>query len=205
MNPVRDAYDSVAVQYAEFVDGSLEAAPLERAMLAAFAELVRDAGTVADVGCGPGYVTAHLQALGVSAFGVDLAPAMVELARAAHPGLRFEVGSMTALDIEDGTLGGVLARYSTIHTAPEQVPAVFAEFARVLAPGGHLLICFQACDQGVESFDHTVTLAYRWSPDRIAELLREAGIAEVARLVIAADQDPRRGFPQAHLLAAVSV
>ena len=52
---------------------------------------------MADLGCGPGHLSAHLSSLGLAAFGVDLSPAMIELARAAHPELRFEVGSMDAL------------------------------------------------------------------------------------------------------------
>jgi SAM-dependent methyltransferase len=203
LSVTRVAYDTIAGQYAEFIDGTLAEQPLDRAMLAAFADLVRaaDVGPVADLGCGPGHVTAHLHALGLTAFGVDLSPEMIALARQAHPGLRFETGSMTALDLADGTLGGVLARYSIIHTPPERVPEVFAECRRVLAPGGYLLLSFQAGEPVAEAFDHTVTLAYRWSPDRVAELLREAGLNEVARLVIAGGEDNRRGFPQAHILA----
>ena len=203
LSVTRVAYDTVAGQYAEFIDGMLAEQPLDRAMLAAFADLVRaaDVGPVADLGCGPGHVTAHLHALGLTAFGVDLSPEMIALARQAHPGLRFETGSMTALDLADGTLGGVLARYSIIHLPPERVPEVFAECRRVLAPGGYLLLSFQAGGPVAEAFDHTVTLAYRWSPDRVAELLREAGLNEVARLVIAGSEDTRRGFPQAHILA----
>jgi SAM-dependent methyltransferase len=149
-------------------------------------------------------VTAHLHSLGLTAFGIDLSAEMITLARQAHPGLRFEQGSMAALDLADGALGGVLARYSIIHTPPERLPAAFAEFHRVLAPGGHLLLAFQAGDElpGLaEAFDHTVALAYRWSPDRVAGLLRETGLTEVARVVIAASEDSRRGFQQAHLLA----
>ncbi|MGW4848298.1 class I SAM-dependent methyltransferase [Nocardia brasiliensis] len=56
-------------------------------------------GPVADVGCGPGEVTAHLHELGVDAFGIDLSPAMIDVARRDHPGLRFEVGSMTELNL----------------------------------------------------------------------------------------------------------
>ncbi|WP_435827740.1 class I SAM-dependent methyltransferase [Nonomuraea dietziae] len=41
------------------------------------------------MGCGPGRVTAHLVELGVSSFGIDLSPAMIELARRAYPDLRF--------------------------------------------------------------------------------------------------------------------
>ena len=118
LSVTRVAYDTVAGRYAEFVDGMLAEQPLDRAMLAAFADLVRaaDVGPVADLGCGPGHVTAHLHALGLTAFGVDLSPEMIALARQAHPGLRFETGSMTTLDLADGTLGGVLARYSIIHS-----------------------------------------------------------------------------------------
>ena len=52
-------------------------------------------GPVADVGCGPGHVTAHLRDSGLDAFGIDLSPVMIDVARREHPGLRFEVGSMT--------------------------------------------------------------------------------------------------------------
>ncbi len=49
----------------------------------------------ADIGCGAGQVTAHLHKLGVDA----LSPGMIATARRDHPGLRFEVGSMTELDL----------------------------------------------------------------------------------------------------------
>ncbi|MGW1761851.1 hypothetical protein [Streptomyces mirabilis] len=41
---------------------------------------------------------------------------MVAVARRSHPHLRFEVGTMTDLDIEDASLAGALAWYSTVHT-----------------------------------------------------------------------------------------
>ena len=102
------------------------------------AELVRAGGNgpVADVGCGPGWVTAILARLGLDAFGVDLSPRTIALARRTHPHLRFEVGSMLALDLADGSLGGLLACYSIIHVPWELRPKLFAEFHRVLAPGG---------------------------------------------------------------------
>jgi SAM-dependent methyltransferase len=195
------AYDAVASLYAELFSNMLDTRPLERALLAAFAELVQahNAGPVADIGCGPGHVTAHLHGLGPTTFGIDLSPAMIALAREAHPDLRFDVGTMSALDVADGVLGGILALYSIIHTDPRQLPAVFTEFQRVLAPGGHLLLGFFAGDDPVpQEFDHKVTLAYRWSPDSLAELLRRAGFVEVARLL----REPHEGerFQQAHLL-----
>ncbi|MGP4046061.1 class I SAM-dependent methyltransferase [Streptomyces sp. 2A115] len=205
LRTTRTGYDSVAVRYAELFADGLEDYPLDRAMLTAFAELVRadGGGPVADVGCGPGHVTALLRSLGLNASGIDLSTEMVALARKAHPDLRFEAGSMSALDVADGALGGLLARYSIIHTPPERLPELLAEFHRVLAPGGHLLLAFMAHDQPsapAESFDHKVALAYRWSPDRVAELLQETGLVETARL-LRAPKENERGFPQAHLLA----
>jgi SAM-dependent methyltransferase len=195
------AYDAVATLYAELFSNALDTRPLERALLAAFAELTltRNAGPVADIGCGPGHVTAHMHALGPTTFGIDLSSEMIALARRAHPDLRFDEGSMTALDLADGVLGGILALYSVIHMPPHQLPAVFAEFHRVLAPGGHLLLgFFGGDDPSPQPFDHKVTLAYRWSPDSLADLLSQAGFVEVARLI----REPYEGerFHQAHLL-----
>jgi SAM-dependent methyltransferase len=204
LSTTRTAYDAVAGRYAELFDNYLADLPLDRALIAAFAELVRAAGAgpVADLGCGPGYVTAHLHSLGLNAFGVDLSPTMIELARQAHPDLRFEVGSMTELDAGDATLAGILAWYSVIHTPPEELPAILAEFHRALAPGGHLLLAFFQADDdpGVltQPFDHKVTLAYRWSLDGLGELLHKAGFTESARLRREPNEDER--FPRGHLL-----
>lgn len=74
---------------------------------------------------------------------------MVAVARRDHPYLRFDVGSMTGLDLPDGALGGVLAWYSLIHTPPPQLPAVITELARVLRLGGLLLTAFQVGDERV--------------------------------------------------------
>ena len=201
LHDTKAAYDAVAALYAELFSNVLETLPMERALLAAFAELVQahNAGPVADIGCGPGHVTAYLHALGPTTFGIDLSSAMVALARRAHPDLRFDEGSMTALDLADGMLGGILAFYSIIHTQPQRLPAVFCEFHRVLAPGGHLLLGFFAGDDPLpQEFDHKVTLAYRWSPDSLVELLRQNGFVEVARLLREPHEDER--FQQVSLL-----
>ncbi|WP_410587108.1 class I SAM-dependent DNA methyltransferase [Amycolatopsis sp. lyj-23] len=177
------AYDAIAVKYAEFVAGAWDKHPLERAVWAAFADSVRGRGPVADLGCGPGHLTAHLRSLGLDSFGVDLSPVMVSLARAAHPDLRFEVGSMAALDMPDASLAGILSWYSLIHTPPAEIPGCFAEFARTSASGGHVLLgCFESGGGPLVPFDHKVTTAYSWPLDELAGLAAAAGFTEVGRV-----------------------
>ncbi|GAA3693731.1 class I SAM-dependent methyltransferase [Nonomuraea antimicrobica] len=204
--PLAAAYDAVAARYAECIPGRYHETPLHHAMIPAFAAMVLagGGGPVADAGCGPGHVTAHLSALGVDAFGVDVSPEMVARARADHPGLRFEVGLMGALDVPAAALAGVVANHSIIHTPPELLPETFAEFGRVLASGGLLLLGFPGYEgpEGLaEPFDHMAYPAHRYALDGVAGLLLEAGFAEVARLVVAPGEDARRGFPTAYLLA----
>jgi SAM-dependent methyltransferase len=192
---VRESYDTVAADYARRVPEPTELDPVSRTMLAAFAELTASLGPVADLGCGPGKVTAHLAALGVPVFGVDVSPKMIELARAAYPELRFTVGSMTALDIADGELGGILAYYSTHHTPPQWLPTVFAEFHRTLAPGGRLMLAGHVGDgehlRPTRAYgDHPVSYeSHLLPPERIAELLARAGLVVTTRVV----QEPEGG------------
>ncbi|MFD9719596.1 class I SAM-dependent methyltransferase [Streptomyces sp. NPDC059076] len=201
LSTTADAYDAIAVVYADFVRNALDDFPLDRAVLAAFAELAREGATgpVAELGCGPGWMTAHLRDLGLDAFGIDLSPVMIDLARKAYPDLRFEIGSMHALDLPDGELGAIVSWYSIIHTPPRIVPSIFAEFRRVLAPDGHLLLGFFESDgEPVTEFDHRVTAAYRWPIDDLAELAGAAGFVEVGRMLRGPHQDER--FRRGHLL-----
>ncbi|MFD5149004.1 class I SAM-dependent methyltransferase [Streptomyces sp. NPDC058401] len=199
----KTAYDGIVELYASLFADRLETQPFARAMISTFAELVRETGIprAADVGCGPGHLTAMLHELGLDAFGLDLSPAMVDHARRAHPALRFDEARMEALPVEDASLGGVLAHYSMIHTPPGELPALLTEQVRVLAPGGLLMVSLFATDRHEEPvrFDHKVTPAYSWPVDRFAALMSGAGLVPFARLVH--DPATERGFLDAHLLA----
>ncbi|MFE4952453.1 class I SAM-dependent methyltransferase [Leifsonia sp. NPDC056665] len=188
----RVAYDLVAEDYAALLEGELEKLPIERAMLTAFAEQVAadGGGAVADIGCGPGRVSGFLAGIGVDVRGVDLSPGMIEVARRDHPGIPFEVASMARLPYRDGELAGALAWYSIIHIPQEEQDAVCAEFARVVRPGGRLLLGFQVSEQGDEdvvhlrqAYGHELELrTRRQSPVRVKQRLAEAGFTVRAEL-----------------------
>ncbi|MGW0756425.1 class I SAM-dependent methyltransferase [Streptomyces sp. NPDC002814] len=202
LTATRTFYDAIAEDYAGLFRTEL-AKPLDRAVFAGFAELVGAGGRVADLGCGPGRVTAHLASLGLSVFGLDLSESMLAIARRENPGLRFEQGSMLELDLPDGSLAGAVSWYSSIHTPVNELPSLFAEFRRVLAPGGHLLIAFQIGDEPrrhERPWGHEVTLDFqRRRPDQIDGLLRAAGFAPVMRMV--REPAPNETTQQASLIA----
>jgi SAM-dependent methyltransferase len=200
----RTSYDTVAVSYADQLRDALDGYPHLRASLALFADLVRAAGggPVADIGCGPGYITAHLCGLGLDTFGVDLSPTMVDVARREHPHLRFEVGSMTDLDLADASVAGLLAFWSLIHVPDEAVPGVFAHFRRVLRPGGPLLLGFHEGDvsrlktEGYGGHPMKVYI-HRRSLARVSAWLRDAGFAIEAQTLL----DPDEKVPGAVIFA----
>ncbi|PWR10511.1 SAM-dependent methyltransferase [Micromonospora acroterricola] len=197
----RSSYDTVAASYADLVRGLLADTPYERATLSLFADFVRAAGggPVADVGCGTGRITAHLAGLGVDAFGIDLSPGMIEVARRDHPGLRFEVGSMTDLDLAEGSVAGLVAWYSLIHIPDHQVAPVLAHFRRVLRPGGPLLLSFHVGNetrlktQGYGGHPMKVHV-HRRQPAQVAAWLRESGFTVEAQMTLASAESALGGI-----------
>lgn len=207
MDRTRRDYDEVAELYDELVRrGDVVTDALSTAMINAFVDLVRatgSVGAVVDAGCGPGQWTDHLDRAGIRAYGIDLSPAMIAIARRYRPDLRYEVGSMLHLDAGNESIAGILAHFSLIHTPPDLLPRVLSEFTRVLQPGGPLLIGVQITDAAVADgwvpYDHRASPAYRWTLDALADLLREHDLAELGRMRIV---PPAPGKPPAGYLLA---
>ena len=137
---LRASYDHVAEKYAATFLDELNRKPFDRELLDAYADRLRGQGLVLEVGCGPGHIGRYLHDRGVEVAGVDLSPEMVAVARRLNPDMRFEVGDMAALDIEDASLAGIIAFYSVIHIPRDDVPGVLREFRRVLRAGGEFVI-----------------------------------------------------------------
>ena len=196
LSDTRSSYNTDASGYAEQVRGLLDGRPDLRASLALFAELVASAGggPVADVGCGPGHVTGHLHDAGVDVFGIDLSAEMIAIARRDYPDLRFEVGTMTDLDLADDSVIGIVAFWSVIHVPDHAIPGVFEQFRRVLRPQGLLLVGFHVGDgtrhtsKGYTGRPINVD-SHRRRPSKIMAWLRDAGFTIEAELVIGPDED----------------
>jgi ubiquinone/menaquinone biosynthesis C-methylase UbiE len=105
-----------------FVDDLLDAARVRAGM------------HVLDVACGPGLVAAAAIERGALPLGLDFSSAMIELARADHPGIRFEEGDAEALPFAEGFFDAVVANFG-IHHVPDPVRAL-SEARRVLRTGG---------------------------------------------------------------------
>jgi SAM-dependent methyltransferase len=171
--------DQVADEYVRRIFDELQHKPLDRQLLDRFAASVQDIGPACDMGCGPGQVARYLHEQGIPVCGVDLSPAMVERARHLVPGVEFQRGDMMALDVPDGTWGGIAAFYSIIHIARDDMPQALGELRRVLRPGGLLLLTFHIGDDTKhleEWWDKKVSIDFFFfRSDEMAAYLRAAG------------------------------
>ncbi|MBO2451426.1 class I SAM-dependent methyltransferase [Actinomadura barringtoniae] len=199
----RDSYDEVAGEYAERLQDELAAKPLDRALLKLLADSV--SGPIADIGCGPGHVAAHLHGLGTPVLGIDLSPRMIEIASASHPGIGFHTGDMRELHVPDQAWSGIVALYSIIHIPPADLPRAFAEFYRVLKPSGVLLLAFHLGDE-VRHMDewwgHQVSLDFQfYLRPEIETALTDAGFtvdAYIERKPYAHEAETTRAYLMAH-------
>lgn len=172
LESVRHAYGARASEYVDAVGRIEHVAAPDLALVERWARRIE--GPVLDVGCGPGQWTHFLAGLGTDVEGVDPVPELIESAQATYPDHRYRVGRAEALGVDDGSLGGVLAWYSLIHTEPERIGAALAELARCLRPGGGLALGFFTSST-LEPFEHAVTTAYTWPVELLACEVEAAG------------------------------
>jgi ubiquinone/menaquinone biosynthesis C-methylase UbiE len=184
VSTARDVYDISAGVYVQFVGTEISSAterPVDRSLLIDFVELVKTQAIsrVADVGCGPGRVAAFMADHGLDVIGVDVSQAMLAIARSAHPDVEFEEGQLNALPMETGVLAGAVCWYSIIYTPPDGLDEAFDELARVLIPGGHLLLAFQTEGKPVHREDafgtHLPLTSYRHSVQDVVGRLENTG------------------------------
>lgn len=138
------------VHHGLWVGGDESVEEATRAMIdlvAAWARLPATGGTVADAGCGYGGTSRVLAgAYGCEVTGFTLSDAQAAWAREQGGGPRYEVRSWLENGLDDTSCDAVVAIESLSHMVDK--PRAFSEAARVLVPGGRLvLVDWLACDR----------------------------------------------------------
>ena len=93
---------------------------------------------ILDIGCGPGMLARRLVDAGATVTGIDPGAAALAKARASVPEARFEAATGEALPFPDGSFDGAVM-LNALHHVPDPAAALL-EAARVLAPGGLLVV-----------------------------------------------------------------
>ena len=131
---VRRAWETVSETYADRRDPDGSDADLVDDLLAALPTDPR----VLDVGCGDGART--LANLPPGSLGLDVARAGLDLATDTVPDAQLLQADMVSIPLTDGTVDAITAYHAVFHVARDTHDSVYQEFARVLRPGGRLLM-----------------------------------------------------------------
>lgn len=148
-----------------------------------------------DVATGPGGLTREAAGRRARVVGIDIAPAMIGLARTLNPDLDFREASADALPFADRSFDAVVCAFGMGHFPDAE--SVISEFDRVLAPGGRAALSWwdgfgQNRINGI--FHETIGMLGLSAPDvlpagppmdrfsdqeRFADFLRAGGFADV--------------------------
>jgi|AntRauTorcE11898_2_1112593.scaffolds.fasta_scaffold19689_2 ubiquinone/menaquinone biosynthesis C-methylase UbiE len=132
---VKAAWENAATEYARI----REAGGADAALVRDLVDSLDGTPTVLDIGCGDGMRTLA-NMTGATAVGIDVARTQVEMAAANVPAAHLLQGDMLAIPIADNSVDAITAYHAVFHVDRDQHPAVYREFARVLRPGGRVLL-----------------------------------------------------------------
>ncbi len=135
----RTAFDKIALNYDRL--WSTKAAGLaQRIAVWRWTDLLFSRGdSVLDLGCGTGIDALHLQAAGISVYGIDSSSKMIEVAR--RRGVEAECLAIEKLEQLGRRFDGVLSNFGALNCV-SSLPEVAAELARIVRPRGRLALCF---------------------------------------------------------------
>jgi len=206
-----DGYPRVEEEFQAALEESLQPrGPEMMYELVAGLELMPGASAL-DVGCGEGDHTIELASrFGLDMLGIDPVARHISLARMARPGAGFELGRAEALPVEDHSVDLVWCKDVLVHVS--DLDRAYAEFRRVLRPGGKALVYQMFGTPLLEERE----AAWLWStmgvvpssadPRRTEEAVAAAGLTVEQRIELGSEWgeyfEERRGMPGRKLLYA---
>ena len=133
---VRRGYDDLAASYARYRGDDGPGMEL----LGSFLDSLSDPARLLDAGCGQGSPVLSELCEFAPAVGLDISRTQLELAGENAPSARRLQGDLANLPFREGSFDAVTAFHSLIHVPKGQHRTVVHEFARVLRPGGRVLL-----------------------------------------------------------------
>lgn len=104
-------------------------------------KLLRDQPShILDLGCGPGFYTSRLTALGHTCRGLDISPASIAYAREQHPEIEYVLGDVRTLDYGSDYDFAAMIFGELNAFAPDEAEHIIAKAHAALKPGGQLLL-----------------------------------------------------------------
>jgi ubiquinone/menaquinone biosynthesis C-methylase UbiE len=140
LRAVAHAYGSRAVEYAEEFGDDLSEIHFDRAVVERALVGLRQPARVLDIGCGPGQVSAFVEARGDLAVALDVTFEMLIVARRRQAASAFTCADIRWIPCADASFAAALCWYSLHHLPRLALPAVLEEIRRVTYPGGRLAI-----------------------------------------------------------------
>jgi SAM-dependent methyltransferase len=152
----QQTYDAITAEYAR---ANAPADPEVLKDVDSLAAKLPSGSLVADVGCGPGYELRLLRERGLRAVGLDLS--IGQLRTGLLPGVA--QADMRQLPLRAGSVDAVWCQAALLHIPHATVPLVLGEFARVVRPGGVLVLNVAEGDgEGWEVAVHYRSARRRW-------------------------------------------
>jgi SAM-dependent methyltransferase len=174
---VESGYDAVADRYAESIRAGRGPETYFRGFLARVLEPIPEGGTVLDLGCGAGLVTADLTTR-ARVVGVDISAGQLELARRNAPAAMFVRADMVDLAFAPSSFDAIVAFWTLIHVPREVHASLLTRIHRWLKPGGLFAGTLGSGDNPAEHVPDFYGAPMFWSHfdgDTNRDLLRGAG------------------------------
>jgi SAM-dependent methyltransferase len=146
---VQDGYDVLAEAYLRVRSTDSE----DVRLLGELSTRLPDGARVLDAGCGAGVPVASILSERFQVVGVDISERQVALARETVANAEFIQADLVTLDLPNASFDAIVSYYAIIHVPREEHPALLANFRRMLAPGGLLLISMGAGDNPDDTED----------------------------------------------------